>query len=183
MQAAARTRSRRQRRSSLTDMASTAVLLYTRPQAIAATAGARSSAAVMYSSARLVSGVYTPQIRSTSARRDAWRPRTGLPIGHAVVNGQKVPVVLDAAFSRYLDTLEDRLGGINGQRLPDVVTTVEAAQTSSAETAQRTQAIAQQAAANAATLDAARQVLQNAGIPGSDQIPPPVLDGGNYFVP
>lgn len=164
-------------------MADTAVLMYVRPQTIAAASSARSSAALMYSSARVLSGVYTPQVKSTSARRDAWRPRTGLPIGHVVMNGQKLPVVLDAAFSRYLDTLEDRLGGINGQRLPDVVTTVEAAQTSSAEAAQRTQAIAQQAAANAATLAAAREVLQNAGVPGSDQIPPPVLDGGNYFIP
>lgn len=164
-------------------MADSAALIYTRPQTLGAGVKAHASDAVMYSSARVLSGAYTPQVKSTSARRDAWRPRTGLPIGHAVVNGQKVPVLLDPAFSRYLDTLEDRLGGINGQRLPDVVSTVEAAQTSSAETAQRTQAIAQQAAANAATLDAARQVLRNAGIPGSDQIPPPVLDGGNYFVP
>ena len=48
---------------------------------------------------------------------------------------------------------------------------------------QRTQAIAQQASANAATLAAAREVLQNAGVPGSEQIPPPVLDGGNYLIP
>lgn len=164
-------------------MASSEALLYTKPQTLADTLGARSSAALMYSSARLLSGAFTPNVRSTSARQDAWRPRTGLPFGYVTVGGQRLPVMLDAAFSRYLDTLEDRLGGVTGARLPDVVATVEVAQTTAAESAQRTQAIAQQAAANAAVLAAAREVLQNAGTPGADQIPPPVLDGGNYFVP
>lgn len=164
-------------------MASSAALIYVKPQMLADVASARASAAVMYSSARIVSGAYTPNVKSTSARRDAWRPRTGLPFGYVTVNGQKLPVLLDAAFARYLDTLEDRLGGVTGARLPDVVATVEAAQTTAAESAQRSQALAQQASANAAVLAAAREVLQNAGTPGADQIPPPVLDGGNYSVP
>lgn len=164
-------------------MASEDAVFYVRSTAQADERSAVGYDATMFVISRAISGAFTPGVQSTSARRDAWRPRTGLPIGYVLINGVKYPVNLDAAMSRYLDTIEDRLGGINGQRLPDVVSTVEAAQTSSAETAQRTQAIAQQAAANAATLDAARQVLRNAGIPGSDQIPPPVLDGGNYFVP
>jgi hypothetical protein len=164
-------------------MASSEALFYFRPQTLAGSLGARSSAAVMYSSARLVSGAYTPQVNSTSSGNEAWRPRAGSPIGYVVVGGQRLPVMPDPAWSKWFDTMADRIGGPNGVRVNDVVATVEASQTTSAETAQRTQALAQQAAANAASIAAAREVLQNAALPGASQIPPPVLDGGNYQVP
>ncbi len=159
-------------------MASSDALIYVRGYTTVGTATARSSAAIMYSSARLLSGAYSPEVKSMRSRDEAWRPRPGSPIGCVVVNGVKYPVTADAALMKWLDTIADRLGGPTGQRLPDVVSTVEAAQTASAETAQRTTAIAQQATANAAALAAAREVLRNAGVPGADQIPPPVFDGG-----
>jgi hypothetical protein len=164
-------------------MASSDALLYVKPQMVASGTGARTSAALMFASARLVSGAYTPNIKDTSSRQQAWRPRAGSPIGYVIVGGQKLAVMPDNALMQWLDTLADRLGGPSGVRLPDVVTTVEQSQVTAAENSQRTQAIAQQAAANAASLAAAREVLQNAGVPGADQIPPPVLDGGNYNVP
>jgi hypothetical protein len=103
-------------------------------------------------------------------------PSSQHPLGKMRPDGY---VQIDPAwdlFFRY--QWETRLGGISGQSLPDVVTTVTATQETAAQSAAEVSAIGQQTQANAESLSVVVQVAQNNALTGADQIPPVRLSPG-----
>lgn len=42
------------------------------------------------------------------------KPQGRIPIGFAMVNGQRVPVTIDIEWDRFLDVLTERAGGVVG---------------------------------------------------------------------
>lgn len=67
---------------------------------------------------------------------------------------------------------EQKLGGINGSTLPDVVTAVETTISQAADVSSTTAAVAQQVQANADALAATIAVAQNNSLVGANDIPP-----------
>jgi hypothetical protein len=160
-------------------MASTGAVLYIKPTVYGTNTAARKTSAVLYLSPRMVSGLYSATTVTASADLSNLRPNLPpqrAPMGWVMVQGQRVPVEFDSAFWNFLRfQFETKLGGMNGATLPDVVTTVETTQAQSATTSQTVVAVAQQAQANAESLDVTRQVLRNSTLAGADQIPPVAL--------
>jgi hypothetical protein len=160
-------------------MASTGAVLYVKTQTYGTTSSARPTGAALYISPRFVSSLYSAT--SVTASSDLSNQRPNLPparspVGWVTVDGKRLPVEFDAQFWNFLRFQHEvKLGGMNGATLPDVVTTVETTQAQSATTSQTVVAVAQQAQANAESLDVARQVLRNSTLTGADQIPPVAL--------
>jgi hypothetical protein len=155
-------------------MASTGAVVHFRPRFVAGTGVARSTGAVVYFSPRIVSGVYRAGIDDTLTRApDVDLPNARVPIGWVNVNGKALPVLIDAqTWHKFFQTMwEARLGGFTGRSLADVATGVETVQASVSQSATTTAAVAAQTQANAEALATARQVLQDAALPGADQIP------------
>ncbi len=48
------------------------------------------------------------------------KPQARVAIGWAMVNGQRLPVTIDIEWDRYMQTLAERVGGINGLSTTDV---------------------------------------------------------------
>lgn len=46
-------------------------------------------------------------------------PQARIPLGWAMVNGQKVPVLIDMEWARYLSVLNERAGGVTGPSTTD----------------------------------------------------------------
>lgn len=155
-------------------MASSGAVVYIRPYGLGGGALARSSGAVVYFAHREVSGLYQTGVgMTTRANEVAWLPSAQTPIGHARPDGR---VVMDPAWYRALQHLfEIRLGGRGAPSLPDVITTVETTQAAAVQSGQQVTALTQQSQANAESLSVVRQVAQNNGLAGADQIPPVVL--------
>lgn len=155
-------------------MASSGAVVYIRPYGLGGGALARSSGAVVYFAHREVSGLYQTGVgMTTRANEVAWLPSAQTPIGHTRPDGR---VVMDPAWYRALQHLfEIRLGGRGAPSLPDVITTVETTQAAAVQSGQQVTALTQQSQANAESLSVVRQVAQNNGLAGADQIPPVVL--------
>jgi hypothetical protein len=158
-------------------MASTGAILHFRPQFYGDSSGNRRTGASLLFSPRFVAGVFRTGVDNTTVP-DALSnlPNARVPLGYVMVNGREQPVYIDVrVWYRFLQTLwETKLGGYAGSALPDVVTSVEATAASVSASATTTAAVAAQTQANAEALSTAVQVLQNAAIPGADQIPPVV---------
>jgi hypothetical protein len=158
-------------------MASTGCVVHVKPSFTRTVTAGRQSGAVVYYVARAISGVYSPGINSTSSARDTTLPAARMPIGYAEVNGQRVPVYVDAnAWYRWMSAVWDRIGGFTGERLADVVAAVEANQAATAQTTQQVSAVAQQAQANAEVLLVVRDVIVDNALTGAGQIPRPDLE-------
>lgn len=156
-------------------MASTGAVLYARPTVTMGLAAARQTAAVCYLPLRALTGVFTAGVDATSdPTLGAWLPNARTPIGWVTVNGQRLPVEIDAmSWYRFFTTVaETRLGGIAGKSIPDVTSTIEGTQNAAVATSSQVAALAQQAQTNAEALSSSVQVLQNNALPGANQIPP-----------
>lgn len=159
-------------------MASSGAVVYIRPYGLGGGALARSSGAVVYFAHREVSGLYQTGVgMTTRANEVAWLPSAQTPVGWVTINGVRYPVNIDPlSWYRALEHLfEIRLGGRGAPSLPDVVTTVETTQAAAVQSGQQVTALTQQSQANAESLSVVRQVAQNNGLAGADQIPPVVL--------
>lgn len=49
------------------------------------------------------------------------RPQGRIPIGYAVVQGERVPVVVDLEWDRYFSVLTERAGGVSGASTTELV--------------------------------------------------------------
>lgn len=156
-------------------MASTGAVVYLRRYEVAGSSAGRSSGALVYIPHREIAGMYQTGVATATARPNdvAWLPSAQTPIGRAKPDGT---VVMDPAWYRALQHLfEIRLGGRAAPSLPDVITTVETTQAAAVQSSQQVTALTQQSQANAESLAVVRQVAQNNGLTGADQIPPVVL--------
>ncbi len=153
-------------------MASTGAVAFLRPRASATVSAARATGAVVYLLPRAVSGLWTASDVTASAdlaNLRAWLPPQRQPIAN--VNG--TPVYMDQTWYRFFQFVSEiKLGGAEGQTIPDIVASVVAALSASATTSAAVAITSQQTQANAEALAATVQVVQTAAIPGADQIPP-----------
>ena len=151
-------------------MASTGFVVYVRSYTTAATSVARSTGFVSYYSNRTISGVYRPGVDGTlSFDVMQWLPSA---MTNVVVSNGRGGYVLSPPWYQFLTTIAERLGGIGGSSIPDVVSAVESTQTSAVLATAHVAAVVQQSQTNAEALSVVREVLQNNAVPGAAQIPP-----------
>ena len=135
-----------------------------------------STGAVIYLPLRVVTGRWSTS--GVTASEDLtntlkWLPPSRQPIGWVTIGGQRHPVQIDSTWFGFLHTVaEQKLGGVNGSTLPDVVTAVETTISQAADASTATAAVAQQAQANADALAATIAVVQGNSLVGSTEIPP-----------
>lgn len=160
-------------------MASSAAVLYARPYSVVTATSGRSSGAQMYVTPRTFAGLWSTSGVSASSDMSgllAWLPGQRQPIGWVTINGQRMPVEIDAQawYRFFLTVAEIKLGGIAGATIPDVATTVTQTQEQAATASTQTAQLAQVTEANAQATAALREVAINNGLSGSTQIPPAV---------
>ena len=152
-------------------MASTGAVFYLRPYAIAATGG-RSTGAQFYVSVRAVSGLWpTAGVQASSDTRGAltWLPRESEPLGRVNKDGG---VTISPYWYRFFNTVANvKLGGIEGATVPDVASTVTATIEIAAAAEAQSASVAQQVQTNAEAAYVMRNVIKQAALAGSDQIP------------
>jgi hypothetical protein len=162
--------------ASLSTADSTGAILYVDPYAIV-DLPAYSTDANLYIQARSVTGVYSAGIQSnTNPNSAAVMPSAQHPLG---IIRQDGTIMIDPTWDRFLRyQWENRLGGIAGQSIPEVSSTVVSTQEKAAQIEAEVNANAQQTQANAESLSVVVQVAQNSSLPGADQIPPVRLSPG-----
>jgi hypothetical protein len=103
------------------------------------------------------------QARSAPSVLD-WLPRPETPLypGGPIMN---------VVWYRFFRTLAEKVGGIKGLSSTELQASIAAVQDQTLQAASSAQAAASLAAANTASIDVIREVAQNAGLPGSGQIP------------
>lgn len=149
----------------------TGAVVYVRPRTIAGTAvSMRSSSAAAYIALRTLSGLLTST--TVEPEEDLTNLRKLFPR-----QSQKV-VMPDGSMAiewyRFFDYLVNTfLGGPDAPTMGDVIAEIERQIAAARLLEARTLAIAQQAQANAESLSAAVQVIQNNALTGAAQIPPP----------
>ncbi len=158
-------------------MASTGAVVHARATLASETSVSRTAGVVLYAPVRFVGGVFLPRIDDTLNRAAAFDlPSSRVPIGWVDVNGKRQPVYIEvqAWFKFFQNLWENRLGGLGGKAISDVAAGIDQAAASVSQQAATTAAVVAQTQANAESLAAAREVIQNAALPGADQIPIPV---------
>lgn len=111
-----------------------------------------------------------------------WIPAAGQPIGHVRINGQRLPVELDATWFRAFNTaFNQRLGGIGGKSVTAVDATAQGASGVVVANAASLEAAIASLQANAAATAASIASIQAAGLPGAGDIPP--TDPGTTIPP
>lgn len=154
-------------------MASTGAVVYVRLQSLAGTLAQRAGGAVVFFPLRAVSGIFTTggQFDNTSGLSNkAWLPPPRQPIGRVQPDGT---VLMDPSWYNFLRYIVyDVLGGPTAPKLADVQTTVAAVQEAVTETVATVSEVTELAVANATALATTVEVVQNAALPGSTQIPP-----------
>lgn len=98
-----------------------------------------------------------------------WLPRIDEPLA-TVRNGR---VYINVRWYNLLRELCDRVGGIQGQSIPQVVASVQETQVQVAANTAYTDSAVAFTNSVAATATATAQVAQNSGLSGSGSIPPP----------
>ena len=158
----------------------TSATLYVKPTMLGVLTVNASSAAFLYLFVRGVSGLYNGSgVKASKNTRNlkSMLPAASVPIGHVMVQGERLPVQIDDlfwySFFRYIT--QTVLGGPIAPTLPDVTTALTVAQVQGIAQAAVSAGLTQQAVANAASLSAVVQVTQTAALPGAAQIPPVVL--------
>ena len=153
-------------------MASTGAVCYVRPQSIAGASAGHSTGAVSFFSVRAVSGLWsTVGVQASADTRGAltWLPRESEPLG--IVNKDGT-VRISPYWYRFFNTVANvKLGGIDGDTLPDVSATVTATIETAAAAEAQVSVLAQQTQTNAESLYVVRNVVKQASLAGSDQIP------------
>lgn len=143
-----------------------------------------STAAVFYVNTRAVSGVFKQGIGSSTSRPQNidWLPSVQVPLGYVNMNGQKLPVYIEAAtWYAFMQEIARRFGGRLGLSIPDLAVTVEQTQVTAVQAGQQLAAATQQSQANAEALAVSVQVIQSSALPGATQIPRVVLSPTQYI--
>lgn len=96
-----------------------------------------------------------------------WLPKISVPII------DKRTGLMSPVWWRFFRELADRVGGIQGPSITQVVTTVEQTQFQVAQNTAYTDSAVAYAASVAATAEAAAEVAQSNGLSGAGSIPPP----------
>ena len=153
-------------------MASTGAVCYVRPQSIAGASAGHSTGAVSFFSVRAVSGLWsTVGVQASADTRGAltWLPRESEPLG--IVNKDGT-VRISPYWYRFFNTVANvKLGGIEGATVPDVASTVTATIEIAAAAEAQSASVAQQVQTNAEAAYVMRNVIKQAALAGSDQIP------------
>lgn len=146
-------------------------VLHARPYAVTGTNPiGRTTGVVCYIVPRVVAGVYRPGVDGTlSFDVMQWLPSAMTSV---VVSNGRGGYVLSPPWYQFFATVAQRLGGIGGSSIPDVVSAVESTQTSAVLATAHVAAVVQQSQTNAEALSVVREVLQNNAVPGAAQIPP-----------
>ena len=151
-------------------MASTDAVVYFRQYATITVVPRRVTGTVCFVPTRWVAGVYQTGINGTlSFDVMQWLPSAMTSV---VVSNGRGGYVLSPPWYQFFVTIAQRLGGIGGSSIPDVVSAVESTQTSAVLAVAHVAAVVQQSQTNAEALSVVREVLQNNAIPGAAQIPP-----------
>jgi hypothetical protein len=158
-------------------MATTGAVLYIKPRAFVTVSARRRTGASLYISARFLSGLYstTGVTASTNSRnRKVFPPSVGDAIGYVMLNGQRLPVLMDEQFRRFLvdEIHERRLGGSNGATISDIETTVTTTQEQAATVSAVVTGVSQQVAQNAEAAAVLREAAVTAGVASSTALPP-----------
>ena len=149
-------------------MASTGSTAYLRPSATAAASGI--SGSVIFFASRSSTGLYS----STSIDKANSRNRKVIrPVGVPMVDSNGMPTQPWTDWFVYIE--KQFLNMLNGPTLPDVANYVTVGQATAIAVEAVQQGLAQQANANAQSIQAMREVVQSAALPGALQIPPPKL--------
>lgn len=153
-------------------MASTGAVCYVRPRAVAAGSSGRGTGAIAYLSVRSVSGLWSvPGVQASQDTRGAltWLPSESQPLGFVNKDGS---VRINPYWYRFFNTVANvKLGGINGATVPDVASTVTATIETAAAAEAQVAAVTQQVQTNAEAAYVMRNVIKQASLAGSDQIP------------
>lgn len=119
----------------------------------------------------------TSTVGNNSSRGNNWLPPARVQLGTVSVpmpdgSTKTLPVMIDPQWYRFFDEVaQRRLGGVQGQSIPDVAQNANAAIESVSSVTQVASQIAQQADAVAAAATAVKEVLISSDLPGATQIP------------
>lgn len=112
--------------------------------------------------------------QSASAANQKLQLPSSQYIGTVQADGR---VLISADWFRFLhDMFEQRLGGTQGDSIPDLSTTVISTRTQAIAATNGVAAVSQQVDANAQSLAATVQVAQNNSLAGAKQIPPVIYN-------
>jgi hypothetical protein len=150
-------------------MASTGAVLYVKPRAFVTVSANHKTSAVLYLSARFLSGIYTATGVTASANlrgRKSWMPHRG----ERWVDEQGRPT---DEFFRFVDYLANTMiGGPSGATLPDVVETVTTTQAQASTVAEVVAGVSQQVVQNAEAGAVLREAAVTAGVATAAALPP-----------
>lgn len=150
-------------------MAATDSFVFVRPRAVAS-AGNGATGSVSFFAARASTGIYSSRAigKTNSTGRKVIRP-----VGVPMVGQDGLPT---QAWSDWFVYIEKQfLNMLNGPTLPDVSKYVTTGQATAIANEAVQAGLAQQANANAQSIQTIREVVQTAALPGAMQIPPPKL--------
>lgn len=131
-----------------------------------------STAAIFYLPFRAVSGAYSTGVTQAS-------PDTGLRsfLPHSSVKVLKADGTMNPVWYKFFQVFVDVfLAGAGTYSLEDILAAVEEAQDNTTQLSLLTAAVQAQTQTNAEALEAARQVIVDNSLTGSDQIPPVALN-------
>lgn len=128
-----------------------------------------------------------PYSGGTGVQQSANAANQKLQLPNTMTIGKTMPdgtVQIDPNWWRFLhDLFEQRLGGSQGDSIPDLTTTVVDTRTQAIAAVTGVSAISQQVNANAQTLAATVQVAQTNSLTGASQIPPVIYSPNQRQLP
>lgn len=155
-------------------MASTGAVLYLKVRAGAGSSTSRWTGAVAYLALRDSSGQFSSSGGAPATRNlrnlKSLKPHSSVPLADPSTG--RINEYWDRYFSYLNDTF---LEMTNGPTLPDVADSITYSQAVSLVNEAILGALSQQANSNAQSIEAVREVVQTAALPGSAQIPPAKL--------
>ena len=149
-------------------MATTGSVVYVRANSVASQTGKTGS--VSFFAARASTSIYS----SLAIKRLNTKNRKVIrPVGVPMVGADGMPTQQWSDWFVYID--KEFLNMLNGPTLPDVASFVTVGQATAIAVAEVQAGLAQQANANAQSIQTIREVVQTAALPGATQIPAPKL--------
>ena len=128
-----------------------------------------------------------PYSGGTGVQQSANAANQKLQLPNTMTIGKTMPdgtVQIDPNWWRFLhDLFEQRLGGSQGDSIPDLTTTVVDTRTQAIAAVTGVSAVSQQVNANAQTLAATVQVAQTNSLTGASQIPPVIYSPNQRQLP
>ena len=149
-------------------MATTGSVVYVRANSVASQTGKTGS--VSFFAARASTSIYS----SLAIKRLNTKNRKVIrPVGVPMVGTDGMPTQQWTDWFVYIE--KEFLNMLNGPTLPDITKYVTVGQATAIAVAAVQAGLAQQANANAQSIQTIREVVQTAALPGAAQIPPPKL--------